>query len=104
MLKRRGQSAMELIVLITIVMAVFLTVGNYFKRGVQGRWKAAVDDLGDQYDPRATNSDLTHTLSTNTETRITTIEDGGNAGIWTMRYDTTETKETKSGTVKVGAY
>ena len=31
---------------------------HYFKRGLQGRWKGAMEELGDQYDPRTTNSSV----------------------------------------------
>ena len=62
---KKGQSTLEYTILLIIVMGAFLGVSNYFKRGVQGRWKSAVDDFGDQYDPRATNSWIRHVISSN---------------------------------------
>lgn len=99
--KASGQSAMEYMILVIIVMGALLTISNYFKRGLQGRWKAAVDDLGDQYDPRMTNTDITYSLVSNAETRITTVPVSG--GIWTMRDDQTNAVESKTGTSRIGA-
>lgn len=97
---------MEYLVLTTIILAVFLTMGNYFKRGVQGRWKSAVDDIGDQYDPRATCSSITQQLDSNSMTMVTTVSASifGQNGVWTMREDHANTIETRSGGTVVGAF
>lgn len=102
LIKKRGQTSLEYIVLIVIVLAVFLGVGNYFKRGISGRWKAAIDDMGDQYDPRATNGSIRHTILSNTITQIMTINAAG--GFWTSREDGTSTIEKKSGYIATGAF
>ena len=104
--QRKAQGTMEYLVLTTIILAVFLTMGNYFKRGVQGRWKSAVDDIGDQYDPRATCSSITQELASNSETRVTTVSASmfGQNGVWTMREDHSNTLETRSGGTVVGAF
>lgn len=47
--KRNGQSVLEYIILIVIVIAALLTLQVYMKRGLQGRLKQATDDIGDQY-------------------------------------------------------
>ena len=99
---KKGQSTLEYTVLLIIVMGAFLGVSNYFKRGVQGRWKAAVDDFGDQYDPRTTNSRIQHVISSNSLTLVTAINMVN--GIWTFRTDTSNTLETKSGFSTVGGY
>ena len=104
--RRQGQSTIEYMVLVTIILAVFLTMSQYFKRGVQGRWRAAIDDIGEQYDPRVTNSRVTHVLEANTVMVVTTVPgsiDGQN-GVWTMRNDQTNSLETRSGGSTVGAF
>ncbi len=98
----RGQSTLEYVTLITIILGVFLGMGTYFKRGVQGRWKESVDGMGDQYDPRVTNTDITERTSGFSSTRITTIP--VNAGVWTMRDDDSNMTEEKYGASRVAAY
>ena len=99
---RKGQTSMEFLVLMTVVLAAFLAIGNYFKRGVQGRWKAAVDDLGEQYDPRTGNSMVVHRIISNTDTQIISVNSA--SGWWTSRPDMTNVVETKTGYVSSGAY
>lgn len=98
----KGQTLVEYIVLLIIVIGTLLGVGNYFKRGLQGRWKTATDDLGDQYDPRAADGTVRHTLVSNTVTTIMPQNDVG--GYWTWRTDDTVSTETKTGSIEVGAY
>ena len=102
MKKRRGQTAMEYMALVAIVLGAFIAGGIYFKRGIQGRWKAAVDDLGDQYDPRVTNTDITYRLRSNVITKITDVDVPD--GYWTMRDDTSNAVETTTGSSRVGAF
>ena len=97
--KKTGQGSFEYITLITIVLAVFITVGTYFKRGVQGRWKSAVDDLGDQYDPLTVDTNITYSLTSDTDTRLNSIQD--TTGVWTFRSDTTTSTEKKDGYLQV---
>ena len=47
--KRKGQSVLEYIILIVIIIAALLTLQIYMKRGLQGRLASATDDIGDQY-------------------------------------------------------
>ncbi len=100
--KNRGQSVFEYLVMVTIVLAAFLAIGNYAKRALQGRWKAAVDDLGDQYDPRVANSRVQYTVGSRTSTRVETMNSVD--GYWTSRSDKTNSLETKTGYISVGAY
>lgn len=100
--KNFGQSTVEYLALIAIILGVFIGVGTYFKRGMQGRWKSAVDGLGDQYDPRVTNTDYTESQVARSETRVTTIPVNG--GIWTMRSDQSNSTDAKIGSSRVGAF
>ena len=99
---KNGQTALEYIVLIIIVLGALLTISNYFKRGLQGRWKSAMDDMGEQYDPRAADSAVRHTLVQSTNTSIVTMNDAG--GYWTQRTDESISTERKQGSVEAGAY
>ncbi len=98
----KGQSSLEYLALITIILGVFLGIGTYFKRGVQGRWKEAVDGMGDQYDPRVTNTDITERVQGFQSTVIETIPVNG--GVWTMRDDNSNMLEEKFGSTTVAAY
>ena len=100
--KRKGQSTMEYALLLIIVMGAFIATSDYIKRGIQGRWRTAVDDLGDQYDPRFTNTSVNYLTCSTGGTQVTTIN--ANGGFWTMRKDSSLTNETKKGYMSVGAY
>jgi hypothetical protein len=100
MSRKSGQSSIEYSTLIIILIGAFIAGGVYFKRGVQGRWKAAVDDIGDQYDPRYTNTGINFRVLSNMDTRISTVETSD--GYWTMREDYSNTLEIKSGTQRIG--
>ena len=36
----------EYAILIAIILAAFLGIGVYFKRGISGRWRATADTVG----------------------------------------------------------
>ena len=101
--RRQGQSILEYTILIIIIIAVFITMQIYIKRGFQGRWKAAVDDLGDQYDPYKSNSISTHNMTSSGETRITVrpMTVAGVDGFYTMREDISSVSENKQGMLKI---
>ncbi len=97
---KRGQSIVEYAVIIVIVMAVFLTMQHYVKRGLQGRWKASVDDLGEQYDPRYVNGHTLYTYESISNSEIYTVP--GSGGYWTNRIDSVQSTEKKTGLMKLG--
>lgn len=100
--RKKGQSAIEYSVILIIIMGALLATGNYFKRGIQGRWKDSADQLGDQYDPRVANSSVRHTIQTNTYTTVLAVETA--LGTQSTRNDITTSVETKRGSMAVGAY
>ncbi len=102
--RRKGQTSLEYIVLIIIVIGALLAMGNYFKRSLQGRWKGSLDELGDQYDPRTADSVVRHTLTQSANTIISTEKDALSNGYWTKRKDASIITERKQGNVSVGAY
>jgi Flp pilus assembly pilin Flp len=99
---KKGQSAVEYTVLLILLMGAFIGIQNYMKRGVQGRWKASVDELGDQYDPRTADTDLRETQSSQTNTSIISLNTLG--GYWTKRTDASISQEQKSGYTSTGSY
>jgi len=102
MLSRKGQSVLEQSMIWVLIMVAVLTIGIYFKRGVQGRWRAAVDDLGDQYDPYMADTNVVYREVSNVFTKITTVEDED--GFWTLRVDRTNSVSTREGYESFGSY
>ncbi|MBI2495489.1 MAG: hypothetical protein HYW10_02845 [Candidatus Omnitrophica bacterium] len=49
MVDRRGQSVLEYAMLLGVVVAVIVAGQIYFKRSLQGRWKDASDQIGEQF-------------------------------------------------------
>lgn len=62
--RKKGQSTLEYAILIVIIIAALLSIQVYIKRGVQGRFKSATDDIGDQYSPGYTVESVTTTANT----------------------------------------
>lgn len=100
---RKAQSILEYSILLIVIIAALMTMQTYMKRGFQGRWKASVDEMGEQYDTKSLDSNLRQTLSTDSETSITIqdkVQNGVN-GTHTYRIDTTSSNETKTGTTHI---
>lgn len=100
--RQRGQSAMEFAMITIILLGAFISMQIYIKRGIQGRWKAAIDDLGDQYDPLAANSNYRYLLEQSTNTFVMTMN--GNGVVYTKREDRTSSVERKQGYLGAGPY
>ena len=98
---KKGQNITEYSVLIVLVIAAFIATGSYVKRGIQGRWKDAVDELGDQYDPTLAVTDIVFITNTQANTLINTVVVGSTAT--TMRKDTSNVNEQKIGSTKIGS-
>ena len=108
MLNRRGQSILEYTVIMIIILGVMVAMKNYVKRGIQGRWKSATDDFGEQYDPQHINSYINYGTQVNSQS-IVAVQNGTSqvdsvtvAGQWTNRFDTVNSVETKIGYSQVG--
>ena len=99
--KKKAQTTIEYAALVSIVIGALIGAGTYFKRGVQGRWKSSVDDLGDQYDPRYADTNILHRLTGDTATDIETIRVVD--GYWTLRNDMSTIRESKTGNRIIGA-
>ena len=105
MLNRKGQTILEYTVISIIILGVAITMKDYIKRGVQGRWKSATDDLGEQYDPQYVNSNITYATQSNAISTVTVVPGTDNSvqGSWTNRVDTSNSLETKTGYTQVGS-
>jgi len=100
--KKKGQSSLEYVVIIVILVGAFVGIRNYLKRGMQGRLQSAIEGLGDQYDPRTADTRVQHRLSSRTNTDILAYNASG--GHWTKRTDESFMREEKTGYTAVGAY
>lgn len=109
LLSRKAQTILEYTVVVIIILGVMIAMKDYVKRGIQGRWKAASDDFGDQYDPQTVNSSINYMTLVNSQSVVTVINgqyQGPNeeveSGQWTTRTDASNTLETKTGYSQVG--
>ena len=98
--RNRAASLLEFTVLIIVLMAVFLSMSSYTKRAIQGRWKGAIDDMGDQYDPQQTNSTTLYNAVTNSNTTVSIQDAPG--GYFTDRVDRSKAKEQHTVNMQVG--
>lgn len=62
-LNRKGQSTLEYGLIIAVVVAALITMQSYIKRGLQGKVKASVDDIGEQFSPGSTSSTYRSTVT-----------------------------------------
>jgi hypothetical protein len=106
---RKAQTILEYTVVLIIMVGVLIAMKDYIKRGIQGRWKSATDDFGEQYDPTSVNSNLLYSTQGNSDSIITvfngTVNDTSGdtvTGQWTNRVDYSNTVETKTGSTQVG--
>lgn len=59
LLNKRAQSTLEYAVIIAVVVAALIAMQAYVKRGLQGKYRQASDDIGEQYSPGRTTSNQT---------------------------------------------
>ena len=109
MRRNKGQTILEYTVVVIIILGVMVAMKDYVKRGIQGRWKSASDNFGDQYDPQYVNSNVMYATQVNSES-IVTVENGTDsssgeqqAGQWTNRLDLSNSVETKTGFTQIGS-
>ena len=101
---RRGQTALEYIILLIVIIGAFLGIQNYFKRGIQGKWKSVLDELGDQYDPRTANSKVFHTIVLDSQTNIFVTDLGNGTAKFTRREDFSSSEERRTGNIAIGGF
>lgn len=91
--------------IVIIIIGVMVAMKDYVKRGIQGRWKSAADDIGDQYDPTWINANIDFSTQVNAISTVTVVNQtvNGVQGQWTNREDLSNTVETKTGSSQVGS-
>jgi len=60
----KAQSTLEYAVIIAVIVGALIAMQIYIKRGVQGRFREASDQIGEQFSPETTT--YTYTTTTNT--------------------------------------
>jgi len=66
--RTKGQTTLEVVMLIGFVVAALIAMGVYMKRGIQGRLRDSTDQVGEQYSAGHTTSEyVTKTEMTQTE-------------------------------------
>jgi uncharacterized protein (UPF0333 family) len=96
MRSRRGQSTLEYAILIVIVIGALISIQFYLKRGIQGRFKSATDDIGSQFSPGNTNHNRVVITSSNTQ-------DSFRAGVTRSQLLADEVTNTVVNTVIINA-
>ena len=71
-MRQRAQSSLEYAVMITAVVAALIGMTIYLKRGIQGRLRGSVEEIGAQYDPGKTTGQMTVTSTGKTKTVVET--------------------------------
>ncbi|MDD4910621.1 MAG: hypothetical protein PHR44_08115 [Candidatus Omnitrophica bacterium] len=64
MMRRSGQSSLEICVLVIVIVGALIAMQTYVKRAIQGRMRLAADDIGQQYSPGNTYSGMYTYLET----------------------------------------
>ncbi len=57
--KQKGQSTLEYALIIVVVIAALLAINAYMKRGIQGKLRESIDEVGEQYSAGNTTSNYT---------------------------------------------
>ena len=105
---RKGQTILEYTVIFIIILGVMIAMKDYVKRGVQGRWKSATDDFGEQYDPTSVNSNIVYATQVNSDSIVSVTPGSDDSsgsteqGQWTSRNDQSNSVETKTGSTQIG--
>ena len=88
---RRGQSTLEYVVLVAVVIAALLAMRVYMKRGVSGKLKSSTDSIGAQYSPTEVTADWKISSSSVRQEQSTST------GVSTTTNVVQDENQTKSG-------
>ena len=75
-MERKGQSTIEIVVLIAIIAVAVLSMNRYVRRTIMGRLKSSADQLGPQFSVTQINDIQTHS---EVNVRYTTTKNWGGA-------------------------
>jgi len=67
-LNRRAQSVLEYATVTAVILFALLIMQVYIKRAYQGRLKKEADEVGEQYAPKHTSSEITTSTSSTSKT------------------------------------
>lgn len=81
---RKGQSILEYVVVIAVIIAAVIAMGIYMKRGTMGKLRESSDDIGAQFQPFMTAGNATTSFSGNITRNIS-----GNATLGSESTTTT---------------
>lgn len=84
----RGQSTLEYVVIIAVVVAGLLAMQIYMKRGVQGKLRDAGDQIGEQFVPN--NTTWTYNTISNSRRKEESLTTGESSS--TLLGDETQKK------------
>ncbi|MDO8748249.1 MAG: hypothetical protein Q7J72_03920 [Candidatus Omnitrophota bacterium] len=104
--KRGGQSVLEYAIVIGAVVIALLVMQAYVRRSLQGKFKVIADDLGQQYNPYNTTSDMNITFESDTQTEtftnVTTDATGKEKRETTTNTTIFNETQTRQGSETVG--
>ncbi|MCX5712484.1 MAG: hypothetical protein NTY47_05375 [Candidatus Omnitrophica bacterium] len=94
---KKAQSTLEYAIIIAVVVGALLAIQVYVKRGVQGRFKQAADDIGEQFSAQQ------GTYTTSTNSSVTSNESSaprqvGNELMSSTKTDVSQTQNVSSTT------
>jgi Flp pilus assembly pilin Flp len=90
---KRGQTTLEVVILIGFVVAALIAMGVYMKRGIQGKLRESTDQVGEQYSAGNTTSEYT------TKVKMRQVENMSRGGAVTTQILENEQKKSGSETV-----
>ncbi len=70
--RTKGQTTLEVVILIGFVVAALIAMGVYMKRGIQGRLRDSTDQVGEQYSAGNTTGAYTTTVGMTQVENMTT--------------------------------
>lgn len=68
----KAQTSLEFAMVVVCVALALVAMQVYIKQGIQGRLRTQADQLGQQYEPRKTTSDMTLEISGHTIANVWT--------------------------------
>lgn len=77
----KAQTILEFAVFSACIIAAFVVMASYIKRGIAGRLRAVSDGMGEQYDPGNTQSNIITSQESETSSIIYRIPDDDPAKI-----------------------
>jgi uncharacterized protein (UPF0333 family) len=91
--RTKGQTTLEVVILIGFVVAALIAMGVYMKRGIQGRLRDSTDQIGEQYSAGNTTSTYV------TKVDLSQTENVKSGGETTTTINRNEQRKTGSETI-----